>query len=262
MSTETQKPKRVFNCKLTRIPHIAKLTFSVQELPNHIDLKSKCGRIFDQGDIGSCTSQAISSAYMFDDPHFEPSRLYLYYKERVKDGDPNNDNGSTIQTAIDCAKNGICSEHSWPYHPRKYKESPPKHCDDEAKHHKVIEAYQVEQTLASMRGCLASGTPFCVGVLVFPSFENATDGNIPMPQPNEQSIGGHAIMIVGYDMDRKVWLFKNSWGNSWGEDGYGKLPLNYLLNPQLTSDLWKITKVDMPHYESAGVVSYLSSFIW
>lgn len=255
------KPKRIFNCKLTRTPHIPKLTFSVPNLPEKVDLRSKCGKVFDQGDIGSCTSQSVCSAYMFDDPHFEPSRLYLYYKERLADGDPKDDNGSTLTQAINTAKQGICSEKSWPYKPHKFKESPPSHCDDEAKHHKVIESYQVEQTLASMRGCLASGFPFCVGVAVYPSFENATDGNIPMPGANEQCIGGHAIMIVGYDTKANIWIFKNSWGTDWGHSGYGVLPINYLLNPQLTSDLWKITKVDT-RVESESMMEYLGSFIW
>lgn len=247
------------NCKITRDPHLPEkiLTFKFARLPEKVDLRFKCGKIYDQGSLGSCTTNAIASAYIFDDKSANPSRLYLYYKERLADGDVKDDNGSTLTTGINQAKTGICTEDLWPYDPAKFAEKPPVECDEDAKKHKVIEAFQVEQTLESMKGALASGNPFVLGFLVFPSFEKAENGYIPMPGPSESPIGGHAIEVIGYLKDH--WIIKNSWSEAWGDKGYGYVPFEYFTNTALTSDLWKITKVSVPE---PSVAVWYNPFSW
>ena len=37
------------------------------------------------------------------------------------------------------------------------------------------------------------------------------------------TLGGHCIVIVGYNDEEKYWIIKNSWGSSWGQGGYGKI---------------------------------------
>jgi C1A family cysteine protease len=97
-----------------------------------------------------------------------------------------------------------------------------------------------------MKTCLASGFPIVVGISVYSSFESqavATSGNVPMPNINkEQCLGGHAVLVVGYDDTSKHWIMRNSWGTSWGMAGYFTLPYMYLLDSNLASDLWIITK--------------------
>jgi len=38
---------------------------------------------------------------------------------------------------------------------------------------------------------------------------------------------GHGFVVIGYDDEKKVWIIRNSWGSSWGENGYGYIPYNH-----------------------------------
>jgi C1A family cysteine protease len=88
--------------------------------------------------------------------------------------------------------------------------------------------------------------PFVVGISIYSSFLtlNATNtGIIKMPMKNDYLLGGHAVVCVGYDDKKKVWIMRNSWGTKWGDKGYFYLPYQYLTNPNLSSDLWIIQKI-------------------
>lgn len=99
----------------------------------------------------------------------------------------------------------------------------------------------------TMKGCLASGYPFVFGFTVYASFEDeqvATTGIVPMPASNEKSLGGHAVMAVGYYDATREFLVRNSWGPGWGLKGYFKIPYSYLTIPKLASDFWTIRAVE------------------
>ncbi len=94
-----------------------------------------------------------------------------------------------------------------------------------------------------MKGRLAYGLPFIFGFMAYESFVSlqvAQDGHVPLPQPGEQVLGGHAVLAVGYD-DRNEWfLVRNSWGTNWGIKGYFTMPYAYLLDSNLAHDFWTI----------------------
>jgi hypothetical protein len=69
--------------------------------------------------------------------------------------------------------------------------------------------------------------------------------NIPMPLPDSQIQGGHAVLICGYNDNTKMFILRNSWGNSWGNEGYGYIPYKYLLDPNLAGDFWTIRKLTL-----------------
>jgi C1A family cysteine protease len=81
-----------------------------------------------------------------------------------------------------------------------------------------------------------------IGISVYQSFEDATDGEVPMPVTGEALLGGHAICLVGYDSAHVT--FRNSWGAGWGKEGYGTLPWAYVLSADLASDLWVVKSVE------------------
>ena len=216
-------------------------------LPAWVDLRPKMPPIFDQGNIGSCTSQAGAAAIQFFHWAFEPSRLYLYYQERLADGDPLTDSGSSLTQCVETlTKVGVCSEKAWPYVESKFADKPPAECDKEAAEHRAIKSEPVAQTLESLKACLASGHPILIGITVYESFESeqvAKNGVVPMPDVvNEQILGGHAVLLVSYT-EKSKFICRNSWGKNWGEAGYFYLSFEYVLNPSLASDFHAITSI-------------------
>ena len=87
----------------------------VRALPPRVDLRKDCPPIYNQGKLGSCTAHAIGAAIEFDQMKqqwpeiFIPSRLFIYYNERVMEGTINSDNGAQIRDGIkSVAKQGAC----------------------------------------------------------------------------------------------------------------------------------------------------------
>ena len=104
----------------------------------------------------------------------------------------------------------------------------------------------VNQNLTNMKGCLAAGFPFVFGFTVYESFEFndvAQTGNVPMPRFDEQIMGGHAVLAVGYDDGDRLFICRNSWGADWGDAGYFYMPYAYLLDNNLSDDFWTIRLV-------------------
>jgi C1A family cysteine protease len=66
---------------------------------------------------------------------------------------------------------------------------------------------------------------------------------VPMPDQSEQLLGGHAVMVVGYEDTLQCFIVRNSWGPDWGDKGYFYLPYNYLLDTNLSDDFWMIKTV-------------------
>jgi C1A family cysteine protease len=229
------------------------------KLPARIDLSSKCPDVYDQGEIGSCTANAIGGAIEFDQikqklrKAFMPARLFIYYNERVIEHTVNEDSGAMIRDGIkSVAKQGVCPETMWPYDLRPFPpnshltKKPSRRCYKEALKHTAVEYQRVPRNLAQMKACLASGYPFILGFTVYETFESeevARTGTMPMPSPNEHVLGGHAVVAVGYDEMDGRFRVRNSWGADWGLNGYFTMPYAYLLDDNLSDDFWKITLV-------------------
>lgn len=222
-------------------------------LPPSVDLRPQCPPVYDQGQLGSCTSNAIAGAVEFDlikeqqKRIFVPSRLFLYYNERVMEGTQDTDSGAEIRDGIkSVASQGDCPEDLWPYDISKFAVKPPAQCYQSAKQYEAVKYQRLQQDLNQLKGCLASGYPFVFGFTVYSSFESqqvATTGHASMPQPGEEVVGGHAVVAVGFDDSQQWFLVRNSWGTSWGMNGYFTMPYTYLLDQNLSSDFWTISVV-------------------
>jgi len=225
----------------------------VAKLPSKVDLRPQCPPVYDQGQLGSCTANSIGGGFEFTlikekKPDFMPSRLFIYYNERVIEGTVKSDSGAQIRDGIkSIANQGVCPETEWPYIITKFTTKPPAKAYKDALKNQALSYSRVTQSLNQFKGCLASGYPFVFGITVYESFESqevAKTGNVPMPASHEKSLGGHAILAVGYDDSTQRFIIRNSWGPGWGQKGYFTLPYAYLLDTGLSSDFWTIRIVE------------------
>lgn len=229
----------------------------LQTLPAHVDLRPQCPKeLYDQGQLGSCTANAIAAAIELDlkKQHaaavFTPSRLFIYYNERAIEHTVGTDSGAQIRDGVkSVSKLGAPPETAWPYsdkNPGPYQEKPPAAVYTAAEKYKVTTYQRVARSLPQMKGCLASGYPFVFGFTVYSSFESsevAKTGDAPMPGTGEEVLGGHAVLAVGYDDKAQRFTVRNSWGPHWGKHGYFTLPYAYLLDSDLSDDFWTIRAV-------------------
>ena len=220
------------------------------KLPAKVDLRPQCSPVEDQGQLGSCTGNALAGALEFLEnkdgvPFIDMSRLFIYYNERAIEGSVKSDSGAMIRDGIKTlAKQGVCSEKTWPYVISKFSVKPTAACYKEAAQHQIT-SYERILTVDEMRTCLADGYPFVFGFTVYESFESqhvARTGMVPMPKSKERVVGGHAVLAVGYDDRKKQFLVRNSWGADWGLKGYFKMPYAYLADRNLSDDLWTIRR--------------------
>lgn len=217
-------------------------------LPDQVDLRNLCSKVEDQGSLSSCTGNAVAGAIELlqnktGQEFNDVSRLFIYYNARWFDGIQYFDRGASIRNAIKSAfEFGYAWETVWPYRYDIVNDKPSDDAFKDASDRK-ISVYASIHTLNEMLTCLADGYPFVTGVTIYTDFESkeaSLSGDIFMPRRKEKCLGGHAILIVGYNKKDKRFIFRNSWGTSWGQYGYGTLPFEYM--EKLSRDSWTIRK--------------------
>ena len=200
--------------------------------------------------VHNCTANSLSGSFDYErikqklKPLF-PSRLFIYYNERAMEGTIKSDSGAQIRDGIKTlASQGVCPESEWYYNVSKFAVKPNEQCYQNAKSNTIKQYLRLDNTnLNQLKTCLVQGYTFVFGFTVYESFESdavASTGIVPMPDPNEQCLGGHAVYCVGYDDSKKAFKVRNSWGNEWGDGGNFWLPYDYMTNTDLASDFWTI----------------------
>ncbi len=246
-----------FNLNIKRTLNY-KNTFKLDQnltLPSTIDLSTNLDFIYDQKNLGSCTANSVAWLYKYYRIDYFPSRLYIYFYERLfdkKEGDNSVkiDDGSTLLQGMNVLKKkGVVSEKQYPYIIKKFHKKPPTILNKIANKNKINSFQKVNQDIDSIKYVLSSGKPFVFGIYVYSSFMNSSTFNTGIiPYPNigtERILGGHALVAIGYDDSTQLIKCVNSFGRSWGDNGYAYLPYNYIQNYFLTDDLWMITDFEM-----------------
>ncbi len=219
-------------------------------LPTNVDLRPHMPPVYDQSTLGSCTANAVAGALQFERlkkglPDFTPSRLFLYWNTRAMEGTSDYDSGAMLRDTIKSLGDmGDLPESDWPYDIYQFATKPPLRCYDVATLYSQVTYKRIDQDLDLMRQALAGGDPFVFGFMVFESFESgevAQDGLVCLPEPREKPLGGHAVLAVGYDDGPQHFIVRNSWGPTWGQNGYFTIPYSYLTDQMLASDFWTLS---------------------
>ena len=221
-----------------------------------IDLRKKFPLVYNQGLLGSCTANALAGVVEYNEIQKEneydiPSRLFIYYNERAYEGTVDSDSGASLRDGIKSLnKLGVCPEEWWPYNIKEFCVRPSIECYQIAKQYKALAYNRVTQCMEDIKRCLSESYPVICGIMIYTSFESdevSKTGNVVIPDEEKESLlGGHAIIIVGYDDEKEYFIFRNSWGKTWGDNGYGYIPYSYIIDKELASDFWIIKKELIP----------------
>lgn len=206
------------------------------ELRPSVDLREWDSVVEDQLDLGSCVGNAITNCYELETNHLYPdtfkqlSRLFVYYNGRLLEGSTSYDQGVEIRSAIKgTAHFGICTEELWPYDIGMFDVKPTPECYRDGSH-RVIPKYERLYSLSDMLDAINNNYPVAAGFTFYQNFLylDKDDYVVKNPSYNEKTIGSHAMAIVGYDLEMKHVIAKNSFGTEWGLNGYCHIPFDYV----------------------------------
>ncbi len=241
--------------------------FTEEELPPQVDLRPFMTPVENQAGANSCTANAVVGGYEYVmnrvGQEIDFSRLFVYYNARVLGleyfgQDKIQDQGSSITLALmSLQEKGICHESTWAYEVtengkvKNVNTRPVSYAYQEAAKLLNVPDFQwetpeqVSVELHSMKHCLAEGYPFIFGLTLFKSFDRVTaKGRVPMPDlkgdEGREEHGKHAMLCVGYKDSAEVFIVRNSWGEEWADGGYCYIPYEYMTNPDLCFECWKI----------------------
>lgn len=209
-----------------------------------VDLRDMARVVQSQSDLGSCTAQAIVAAYEILLKHEYPSDfaelspLFVYYNTRMEDGTINEDTGAYLRDALKAlGRYGVCTEEAWPYDPKRFNLKPSAEAYRNANKYRIKD-YRRLTSIDNILDSLSNNHPVVAGIMVYSSFEQITKEStvLSMPDNLEKELGAHAILLVGYDLNRKQLLAQNSFGSNWGEKGYFWIPFDYM--QQELTDAW------------------------
>ena len=238
----------------------------IASLPSSVDLRKWCSPIENQGQIGSCTANACAGVVEYFENrafgrYLDASRLFLYKATR-NFANLKGDSGAFLRSTMGAlVLFGVPPEDYWPYTDKvpDFDTEPSAFCYAFAANYKGIKYFRHDSTdlskdavLESVKKALAAGIPSMFGFTVYNSISQAAkSGKIPFPCKQEKILGGHAIVAIGYNDSMTIknstcgietkgaLLIRNSWGNTWGDKGYGWLPYDYVLK-EAAVDFWSL----------------------
>lgn len=168
-----------------------------------------------------------------------PSTAYLFHRSRQLDGTLNNGpryGSYCITAARVLASWGTISEKRFPVpKPLVWPFIEPPGVDRIAKYQRSNFHFRV-RSINDAKVCLAAGMPFSFSVPISVKWRNTNDGRISNLTKSDVITEYHAVMAMGYDDHTQLLKFRNSWGENWGDKGYGYLPYAYFEN--FISDAW------------------------
>ena len=222
-------------------------------LPRRVDLRGHCAPVEDQGQTNSCVANAIVGALELHQRKagmapVDLSRLFLYYNARTLSKKEGDDCGTYIHHGMAAVlAYGVCEERMWPFEKAMVTTPPTDACFKNAGSYEAVQFARTKPGESTM-AAVAQGLPVAFGI-VLPSecYDVAKQtGTVPNPDTIQvNSAGsGHAMLIVGYDLDEKVYIVRNSWGSDWAKEGYVHIPFDVMDRHAHPDQFWTIGAIE------------------
>lgn len=209
---------------------IEKLSIQLlKKVPASYDLSKWFPRPGDQGNQASCVGWALgyglTSYYAAVDLQrhptelshtFSPSFIYNQINEYGCYG------GSNLREALNLMqRSGVAPMTSFPYDPNDCSKTPDMTVKADAKRYTISSWKRVDfANEGLMKTLLVKGKPVVIGFTTDSWFRRLDEGDV-YRVASHVNVGGHAVVVVGYDDRRGAYKILNSWGENWGDHGYG-----------------------------------------
>lgn len=226
--------------ELTKTVEFVPATGGPETLPAMLDYSGEITAVRDSGAEGSVVGLAAATALEFQiakatkESQAISARFIYYAARKLMATGTKIDSGASIKDAITVlSTEGAVAEEVWPYRAGEFSDEPPAAVNQAARFR--ITGMKKVSMLDELKHALVQNGPVVAGISIFPaamSPEVSKTGVIPLPSTSESMVGGHAVVIVGYDDHKSRLKFVNSWGASWGEKGFGYLPYEYFTKYQ------------------------------
>lgn len=218
---------------------------TLEKVPRTVDLRRELGAVRDQGE--GAGSVALAAAVVYE--HLRErhqgeattaSARFIEHNARKRSGEAE---GLTIFDALSTlVDHGACSEQA--FGGETPGREPPKRAYDEGAAFRASAVERVPVELLAWKRALAAGHPIVFGLFIYESFDRQRQpGLIPVPSDTdlEREQGEHALVCVGYCEADKVFIVRNAWGSTWGDEGDCYIPFDYVMDRELNrGDAWLV----------------------
>jgi Papain family cysteine protease len=218
--------------ELEGIP-LASLPYSGKELAKFVDLSGKLPTPGNQGKQSSCVAWATGYALKAYQEKIETNQFYNFSPSFIYNQiNHGRDGGSDIIEALNLlSQQGVCTKDVMPYNENDYLTKPNDFQNNKAKKYKIDYWRRVNiRDIKEVKAQINAGYPIVFGAVVdegFTKFKKNDSSKSIWRKPLGKTMGGHAMLAIGYDDDKRAFKIINSWGTEWGEDGYGWIDYTY-----------------------------------
>jgi C1A family cysteine protease len=202
-------------------------------LPAHADSSAYMPPIGDQGGAGSCvawsTGYALRAFYLAKNNKFDvskpenvPSPAYIFNHGAAIEHSsaPCSERGMLISTALEILRAGVLSLAEMPYNDKVCGPAPDIEMQSRAKEFRIDGWQFVDpESFDIIKGALADGNAVVFGIKIAQTFNDFKGEGVYARSPKDKLMGGHAMVLIGYDDERKAFHLQNSWGRDWADHG-------------------------------------------
>ncbi len=205
-----------------------------------VDLSAAFPEPGDQRHQSSCTAWAVGYAaksclvnagqkWGVKNHQFSPAYIYNQINGGVDEG------SNTYDAMKLIIEQGVCLMSDMPYDDKDFTTQPTPMQRELASQYRSLTMKRIEDgNVNDIKITLHSELPVVIGVPVYPDLDDLDESNPIYDTISGTTDDSHALCLVGYDDNKSAFKFINSWGKSWGLNGYGYISYSLVEEFQTT----------------------------